>query len=197
LNPFVEQCIREWRRLGVPEPVANEMAAELESDLSEAQTERVSAEEVLGTAVFDATSFAAAWASERGVVPPAPRPATARRSPLLAAALAVMALLAIAAGIAILSARSGPVRVAVGPPFGVPRSVVVRPRPIPFRIVGRNGGHVFRPPFPVVPYPIPNRAVAVGVSSFDLRPVGWLLVAVGIAALVGAALSRPWSRRAA
>ena len=37
MNEFVEECRREWNRLGVPDPVANEMAAELEADLEEAE----------------------------------------------------------------------------------------------------------------------------------------------------------------
>jgi hypothetical protein len=72
---FVEECRREWRRLRVPEPVANEMAADLEADLDEAAAEGVAAEEVLGSSAFDPRSFAARWAAERGVLPRA----TARR----------------------------------------------------------------------------------------------------------------------
>lgn len=71
---FVEECRREWRRLRVPEPVANEMAADLEADLSEAAAEGVSAEEVLGSSAFDPRSFAARWAAERGVLPQASAP---------------------------------------------------------------------------------------------------------------------------
>ena len=33
---FVEECRQEWKRLRVPDPVANEMAADLEADLKEA-----------------------------------------------------------------------------------------------------------------------------------------------------------------
>jgi hypothetical protein len=29
MSDFVEQCRREWRRLGVPDPLAEEMAADL------------------------------------------------------------------------------------------------------------------------------------------------------------------------
>ena len=29
MNEFIEECRREWRRLGVPDPIANEMAADL------------------------------------------------------------------------------------------------------------------------------------------------------------------------
>ena len=96
MNPFVEECRREWKRLGVPDPAANEMAADLEADLAEAQADGTSPEEVLGTGVFDAPSFAAQWAAERGLVPPpAPgEPTRARRSraPLAIAAFALVAL---------------------------------------------------------------------------------------------------------
>ena len=51
MNEFVEECRREWRRLGVPDPVANEMAADLAADLEEAEAEGCSAEEVLGQRV--------------------------------------------------------------------------------------------------------------------------------------------------
>src|SRR5919197_6324793 len=81
MNEFVEQCRREWRRLRVPTTVADEMAAELEADLADAAAEGVTADELLGS---DAQSFAASWATERGVIPRGvPR--------LLLAALAVFA----------------------------------------------------------------------------------------------------------
>jgi hypothetical protein len=95
VTPFVEDCRREWKRLGVPDSVANEMAADLEVDLAEADADGTSAEEVLGTAVFDAPAFAAAWAAERGVIPPPPsEPTRARRSrmPYAIAGFALVAL---------------------------------------------------------------------------------------------------------
>jgi hypothetical protein len=48
VSEFVEECRREWRRLRVPDLVANEMAAYLAADLREAEAEGASAEEVLG-----------------------------------------------------------------------------------------------------------------------------------------------------
>jgi len=39
VNEFVEECRREWRRLGVPDPIANEMAADLTADIEEAEAE--------------------------------------------------------------------------------------------------------------------------------------------------------------
>jgi hypothetical protein len=69
---FVEECRREWRRLGVPDPIANEMAADLTSDIEEAEGEGGSAEDVLGNSIFDAQRFAASWANARGVTAPVP-----------------------------------------------------------------------------------------------------------------------------
>ncbi|HVW45825.1 MAG TPA: hypothetical protein VHA76_02135 [Solirubrobacterales bacterium] len=69
MNDFVEACRREWRRLGVPGPVAEEMAADLAADLDQAREEGIPAEEVLGDGVFDPAGFAATWATARGVVP--------------------------------------------------------------------------------------------------------------------------------
>ena len=66
MNAFVEECRREWKRLGVPDGLAEEMAAELESDLAEAEADGVSAAEMLGES--DPRRFAANWARERGLV---------------------------------------------------------------------------------------------------------------------------------
>ena len=70
---FVEECRREWKRLGVPDPIANEMALDLTADIEEAEADGGSAEDVLGNSLFDPRRFAAAWASARGVTaPPTP-----------------------------------------------------------------------------------------------------------------------------
>ncbi|MGA2519506.1 MAG: hypothetical protein ABSG81_01660 [Acidimicrobiales bacterium] len=71
MNEYVEECRREWRFLGVPDPVANEMAADLMADLDEARSEGATAEDVLGNSAFDPRSFAASWAVARGVTAPA------------------------------------------------------------------------------------------------------------------------------
>ena len=73
MSQFVEACQKEWRRLGVPEGAANEMAVDLEADLAEAQADGVSPEAVLGNAYFDAPSFAHSWATARGFVTSSPR----------------------------------------------------------------------------------------------------------------------------
>jgi hypothetical protein len=47
LDMTMRECRREWKRIGVPDPVANEMAADLAADVEEADADGVSAEEVL------------------------------------------------------------------------------------------------------------------------------------------------------
>ena len=67
-SDFVEQCRQEWSRLGVPDALAEEMAAELAADLKEAEADGISAEGLLGDSASDPRSFAASWAAERGVI---------------------------------------------------------------------------------------------------------------------------------
>jgi hypothetical protein len=96
MNDFIEQCRREWKRLGVPDPLAEEMAADLASDLREAEAEGISAEEYLGSGASDPRSFATSWATERGIVSePQDRWRGRRKPPALVAftALATLALI--------------------------------------------------------------------------------------------------------
>ena len=97
MNEFVEECRREWRRLGVPDPIAREMAADLEADLEEARADGVAPEEVLGRGAFDPRSFAAAWASERGVSRPGRAGSRLSGASLLVAALAAFVAVTIRA----------------------------------------------------------------------------------------------------
>ena len=78
MTAFVKECRREWERLGVPDLLADEMAAELESDLAEAEADGVSATEMLGES--DPRRFAATWASERGLVSRPVQPKRPRRT---------------------------------------------------------------------------------------------------------------------
>ena len=134
---FVEECRREWKRLGVPDPVANEMAADLESDLREAESEGASAEEVLGSGAFDPRSFAASWATERGVIQRStgasePSPSTAgippRRSRMLAA-------LAVSGFVVLIGAALAVHRVGSAQAFRLPliRHIVLPPSAPPAR----------------------------------------------------------------
>jgi hypothetical protein len=105
VNEFVEACRSEWRRLGVPDSVADEMAADLAADLEEAEAEGASAEEVLGSGAFDPRAFATAWAAERGLIQRPPpngheRPSRAR----MAAAVGAFALIAIIGAVLVILA---------------------------------------------------------------------------------------------
>jgi hypothetical protein len=98
MNDFVEQCLHEWRRIGVPDAVANEMAADLDADLKDAAADDVAPEEVLGNGIFDALSFARSWAAARGVIPPAHVP-VARSDGRRIAAIALAALAVLGAAL--------------------------------------------------------------------------------------------------
>ncbi len=132
MSDFVEQCRSEWKRLAVPDPLAEEMAADLASDLRDAEAEGVSTEEYLGSSVFDPRSFAASWAAERGVIPAPPSRGNARRRPLIlvaftalaAIALVVTALLLLTGKptVSVVASRAAPSHLSSPPPtpFGPP-----------------------------------------------------------------------------
>jgi hypothetical protein len=128
MTDFVDECRREWKRLNVPDPIANEMAADLAADLSEAESEGISAEEVIGSGAFDARSFAASWAAERGVAHATPevtaaapeKRRTLRHPPILAALATLAALGLIGAALALLTPRSESVAVAIRSPVSHP-----------------------------------------------------------------------------
>jgi hypothetical protein len=138
MNGFVDECRREWKRLRVPDPVADEMATELVADLDEAEAEGASAEDVLGSGASDPRAFAASWAAERGVVPPPPLTASLPRRSVAIAAIA--ALTVVAAVSAALTRGLGnpdddpprpnrPVVMLLPDPGAVPRTFTVRPAP--------------------------------------------------------------------
>jgi PASTA domain len=89
MTAYVEECRQEWKRLGVPDLLAEEMATELESDLAEAEADGVSAVEMLGES--DPRRFAATWAVERGLVT-RPTPKKGRRRWIWIAVGLVLAL---------------------------------------------------------------------------------------------------------
>jgi hypothetical protein len=166
VNDFVEECRREWRRLRVPDRVANEMAADLKADLDEAEAEGASPEAVLGSEAFDPRSFAASWAAERGVVGPLPARVDRlpRRSRLLAG-IGVSALVALI-GVALVSVRSGV-------------SVAVAQAPPAFR-------------FPPSPLGVPEGSVVHAHAAFPT--IGLLLVLVGVAGTILALVYwSPWT----
>ncbi len=170
MSQFVDECRREWKRLNVADAVANEMAAELEADLRDAETDGLSPEDVLGDGVFDPRSFAAGWASERGVIPPPAAPAPRSHRPLVAAVIGALAIVTCFAGIAVLTARPTK-QVTIASPFRVAAHRLVLPgtqAPLP-RIF-------FTPPRPV--------PVGLVTSGLDLQPVGWILLAIGLVGIV-------------
>jgi hypothetical protein len=167
---FVEQCRAEWRRLGVPDALAEEMATDLATDLREAQSEGVSAEELLGSSFSDPRSFAASWATERGIVPEPPSRDDAHRRPLvLVSFTALAAIVLIGAALLLLT--------------GEPRVGVVAVRP---------GGHLASPSArPVQPPGAGGQALSTSAAA----PIEWILLLLAAAALAFAAwLWSRWSR---
>jgi hypothetical protein len=165
MNDFVHECEEEWRRLGVPTAAANEMAADLRADLAEAAAEGVSPEHVLGNGVFDPRSFAADWATARGLVD---AQAPERRLPRLFVPIgvAVAGVLAVLVGLAFV----------IHPHVSV---AAVRSPRAPIRL---------RPPFEVLPH-----AVSPGPINLPLGLVLVGLGLAGL--VVALVLSKPWQLR--
>jgi hypothetical protein len=198
VSDFVEQCKEEWKRLRVPDPVANEMAADLAADLKEAEADGASPEDVLGSSLFDPQSFAASWAAERGVIPPQtaqhetassehgvnPSPTQYGRRPsrprMLAAlaAFAVLALIGAAFTVHGSVSRAAVVRVAA--PAGAARiKLLPGPRSIWITPKGR---------VEVVPQagigPVPAFGVFGDTSNPDLHGLGPILLILGLLGLL-------------
>ena len=130
MNEFIEECRREWRRLGVPDPIANEMAADLTADIEEAESEGGTAEDVVGNGAFDPRRFAGQWANARGVTAPPVISPPPRRWPLLAVGLVCLAvLLALGVAAAVLAGgrQSSAAISSVSRNLGGPRSAHVFP----------------------------------------------------------------------
>jgi hypothetical protein len=192
MSEFVEECRREWRRLGVPDPIANEMAADLTADIEEAEAEGGSAEDVLGTSLFDPRRFAAAWAGARGVIAPPPTdeptpPVVLERAPwyrpvTVVALTLVGFLMALAAAALVVGRHSSAVA-----------ATVTR------AVHGSGPIRVFGPGSVVPPFPTVIHGQVFGVQNAGpaiLLALALLLVGV---ALVGLALLywAPWSHRRA
>ena len=172
MSDFVEQCQREWRRLGVADPLAEEMAADLASDLRDAEAEGVSAEELLGSSAFDPRAFAASWADERGIIPVPPSRGKARRRPfVLVAFTALAAITAIVAGLLLLT--------------GEPKVSLVA--------TGTRGPYIPSPPrAPLVP---PAAGPHVVQRASAAAPVEWILLVLAVVAVGFAAwLWTGWGR---
>jgi hypothetical protein len=177
MNEFVEECRREWNRLGVPDQIADEMAADLAADLEEAEAEGASAEEVLGTGAFDARSFAAAWAAERGVVRRS-RNGLLRRSRVPAAIATLALVIAIVGAVLVIAASPA------APPDGAVWGVGGPPSPATGerRVVA-------------VPPEMLTVRVATKDSGADTRTVGSVLLVVGLAGVVPLTLFWLWVGR--
>ncbi len=184
MSEFVDECRREWRRLGVPDPVAHEMAADLAADLDEAEAEGASAEEVLGTSAFDPRRFAASWAVARGVTGTAVSERPSLWRPRVAVALtALLGVFTVGVGLVLLGGvRSSSVAVAT-------RRIVPGPGSIrlfgPGRIVGPGGFG----PFAGTP-----------IAGVDAHPLAFILLVVAVIGVFGLGLLAllfwsPWSRR--
>jgi len=120
VSAFVEECRREWKRLGVPDLIAEEMATDLGADLEEAEAEGVGAEQLLGGGA-DPRRFAADWAQARGVATGEPEvPRRPRR--LIVAAAAILVIGGTAAAAAVLA--GGHTRPATPPPHAQASAVV-------------------------------------------------------------------------
>lgn len=202
MSQFIEECRREWKRLRVPDPVANEMAADLEADLKEAEEEGASAEDVLGSGAFDPRSFAASWAAERGVIqPPLPSGIVRPRRSLPSAAIAACAVIAvIGAVLALVASPAGSGRLAIA-------STSIGPRPALAFVGPRGQAVVTRPALPglrLIP-PVLRLRLRAGLlpsaqvfavqrngSDVDLRSVGVVLLIVGVVGLIVSLLYWQW-----
>ena len=191
MNDFVEQCRREWKRLGVPDSVAEEMAAELAADLNEAEADGVSARELLGNAATDPRSFAASWADERAVIPLAG--STARlpgRTLILAAIAALTIITAVGAGLVLFASPQA------SAPQAASTCAPARDGPTAIRVIL----------FPLRSHRTALRRVwiasdgrvtvtPIGGSGVEIHTVGSILLIVGIAGVIASLLLLLWSSR--
>jgi hypothetical protein len=157
VSEFVDQCRQEWRRLGVNDAFAEEMAADLTSDLEDAEAEGVSAADYLGASVFDPQAFAASWASARGLIPAAPS-AEKKRRPFALSAFAALA--AVTVFVAALLLATGEPKVTLN----ASRSKTAPP-------------HLLVPGKHAVPFGVDR------VQASAAAPVEWILLFVAIVGL--------------
>ena len=106
MTAFVQECRQEWKRLGVPDLLAEEMATDLEADLAEAEADGVSAAEILGDS--DPRRFAATWARERGLVAEQQPPKKSRKGLWIGLAVGLFLLFIVALpALALITLSSG------------------------------------------------------------------------------------------
>jgi hypothetical protein len=198
MSKFVDECRREWKRLGVPHSVAGEMAADLEADLEEAESEGASLEEVLGSGAFDPRSFAASWAGERGVITGPPVRGRVPTRPFMWAAIVVLATITAAGAVLVISSQRGQKVVSIPPVRAVAcRAPYASPPPGSRPGVTVKGGEVPYPgpfgqvPVGAAPFPMchavpagPPVASFVEVSGVSWYSIGWTLLSVGIVGII-------------
>jgi len=199
VNEFVEECRSEWKRLGVPDLVADEMAAELAADLEEAEAEGASPEEVLGRGGFDPRSFAAAWAGERGVIQrPLPSGHRLQGRSRMPAAIATFALIPaiIGAVLLILASPSGSRRLTPLPP----EELAVWVEPLPAVVLAEERARAQRTAAELAharALLAQERALVLAGdtdgSGNDTRTVGSVLLLVGLAGIVPLTLFWLWA----
>jgi hypothetical protein len=172
VSKFVKECRREWKRLRVPDAVANEMAADLTSDLAEAEAEGASIEDVLGSSAFDPRSFAASWAVERGVSQPPTAPAGSRRKWWAIAAIAAIAVALVVGAL-----------------------MVIAPKPRSHFQIGPSVRPLAGVPHPTFRGPPPGLAAHASNVADHAHELGGLILIVGILAMI-ATLVWIWRSRA-
>jgi hypothetical protein len=181
VSEFVEECRREWRRLNVPDAIANEMAADLTADLEEAQSEGGSPEDVLGNSAFDPRRFAASWAQARGVTSPSlPASSPRWRTPVAVALTVLLGLVTIGAGLILVGGfRTHSFAFAV-------RRVVTSPGSMRIFAPGPMRSMGIGPPF-----------ATSQIGGVDVHPLALLFLIIGIVglALVAFWYWAPWSGR--
>ncbi len=182
MNEFIDECLEEWRRLGVPDAVAKEMATDLAVDIGEAESEGGSAEDVLGNSAFDPRGFAASWALARGVTGPLDFERPNRHQPVAIALTALAALFAFAAVVVLVGHRSSSTAIAIG----VRRT-----------LGGSPSGQFLGPSHPLPPlrFYVPGPGFVV----HQMRSVELLALIVLVIGAVGLVLAfmywSPWIRR--
>jgi hypothetical protein len=171
MSRFVDECRKEWTRLGVPDSEANEMASDLEADLTEAQAEGRTPEEVVGNGYFDARSFAASWALARGVAGVTARePNAIRVRPIVLTISAVVCAFFTGLGLLLL----------LQPHFGTQSFAVA------------FSSHLNHPPLPPIAF-VPHHGV---LGEPGGRIPGLILLLIGLNGLaILAWVWRPWSTR--
>jgi hypothetical protein len=200
VNEFVDECRSEWKRVGVPDAVANEMAADLAADLEEAEAEGASPEDVVGSGAFDPRSFAGAWAAERGVIGRRLSGAHGRtHGSRLAAAIGTVALVIaiVGAALVIVDSSSDTGRLAVVSSLDLPPgdvwvapTAVPRAAPPPISLTADGISRVVAPDLPVIDAQFV--AVEPDDSGIDSHTIGSILLVVGLALVVASTLFVLW-----